>query len=180
LHRLTTENWMSGTTIVAAMNYGYDADNQLVSASDANSAYAFGYDNDGNVLTVDNNGTPGVPDVLLAAAYDSMGDRTSLAATIAGTADLLNSYSYDADQRLTMLQQQSQSGGNAVSPKEVDLAYNALGQFTTIADFNYLNGGPRMDMATGAYSYDTDNRLTGLAYTSNAGGNHIDAFGWGL
>jgi RHS repeat-associated protein len=179
LHRLTAENWMSGTTIVAAMIYGYDAANQLVSASDANSAYAFGYDNDGNVLTTDNNGTPGVPDVLLASSYDTMGDRTSLGATIAGTADLLNSYTYDADQRLTMLQQQGQSGGNAVSSKEVDLAYNALGQFTTIADFNYLNGGPRLDIATGGYSYDTGNRLTGLAYTSNAGGNHIDAFGWG-
>jgi hypothetical protein len=78
-----------------------------------------------------------------------------------------------------MLQQQGQSGGNAVSSKEVDLAYNALGQFTTIADFNYLNGGPRMDIATGAYSYDTANRLTGLGYTSNAGANQIDAFGWG-
>jgi hypothetical protein len=78
-----------------------------------------------------------------------------------------------------MLQQQGQSGGNAVSSKEVDLAYNALGQFTTIADFNYLNGGPRMDIATGAYSYDTGNRLTSLAYSSNPGANHIDAFGWG-
>jgi hypothetical protein len=69
-----------------------------------------------------------------------------------------------------MLQQQGQSGGNAVSSKEVDLAYNALDQFTTIADFNYLNGGPQMDIATGAYSYDTGNRLTGLAYAPTPAG----------
>ena len=88
------------------------------------------------MLTVDNNGTPGVPDVLLTSADDSMGDRTSLAATVAGVKDLMNSYSYDADQRLTMLQQQGHGGGNTVSPEEVDLAYDALGQFTNIADFN--------------------------------------------
>jgi hypothetical protein len=77
-----------------------------------------------------------------------------------------------------MSQQQGQSGGNAVSPKEVDFAYNALGQFTSIADFNTLSG-PRSDVATGAYSYDSGNRLTGLAYTSDGGTTSIDTFGWG-
>jgi hypothetical protein len=81
-----------------------------------------------------------------------------------------SNFKIDGHQRLTMLQQQGQSGGNAVSSKEVDLAYNALGQFTSIADFNYLNGGPRMDIATGGYSYDTGNRLTGLAYAPTPAG----------
>ena len=61
--------------------------------------------------------------------------------------------------------------------KEVDFAYNALGQFTTVGDYNY-NGGPRTDVATGTYSYDTANRLTGLTYTANGGATHIDAFAW--
>ena len=177
LHRLTAENWMSGNTIVATMAYAYDGASQLTSASDPNSAYAFGYNNDGAVLTVDNAGTPNVPHVVLTSTVDAMGDRTSLSAAIAGTADFLNSYSYDADQRLTMLQQQQQTGGNTVAYKEVDFAYNALGQFTTIGDYNY-NGGPRTDVLTGAYSYDTANRLTGLTYTANGGATHIDAFGW--
>jgi RHS repeat-associated protein len=177
LHRLTAENWMSGSTLVASTAYSYDAANQLVLASDGNSSYAFAYNGDGNVLTTDNAGTPNVPHVVLTGAFDAAGNRTSLSATIAGTADLLNSYSYDADQRMTMLTQQGQTGGNVVSPKEVDFAYNALGQFTSIADFNTLSG-PRSDVATGAYSYDADNRLIGLAYTSNAGATTIDAFGW--
>ena len=76
-----------------------------------------------------------------------------------------------------MLQQQQQTGGNTVAYKEVDFAYNALGQLTTIGDYNY-NGGPRVDVATGSYSYDTANRLTGLAYTSEGGANTINTFGW--
>ena len=73
--------------------------------------------------SVDNSGTPNVPHVVLASTVDLMGDRTSLAATINGTADFINNYSYDADQRLTMLQQQQQTGGNTVAPKEIDYAY---------------------------------------------------------
>src|SRR5487761_1699134 len=178
LHQLTAENWMSGNTIVASMAYAYDLAGQLTSASDPNSAYAFGYNNDGAVLTGDNTATPNAPHVLLTSTVDLMGDRTSLAATIAGTADFLNSYSYDADQRLTMVQQQQQTGGNTVAPKEIDYAYNASGQFTAMVYYNYIGTGPRTDVATGAFSYDTGARLTGLAYTSNGGANSIDAFGW--
>ena len=169
LHRLTAENWMSGNTVVAAMNYAYDAANQLLTASDPNSAYAFGYNGDGNVTSVDNNGTPNVPDVVLTGGLRCRwATVTSLSATIAGTADFLNSYSYDADQRLTMRQQQDQNGGNVVSPKEIDYAYNALGQFTSVADLT-RSAARAPTWLTGAYSYDTGNRLTGLTYTSNAG-----------
>ncbi len=179
LGRLTTENWISGGSVVAAMNYAHDAANELTSASDGNSAYAFTYNGDGQVTRVDNAGTPGVPDVLLTSTLDAAGERTSLAATINGTADFLNNYSYDADQRLTMVQQQQQTGGNTVSPKEVDLAYNALGQFTSMVDYNFIGVGPRLDVATGDYSYDNGARLTGLAYTSNGGADTIGTFGWG-
>ena len=42
----------------------------------------------------------------------------------------MNSYAYNADQQLTMVQQQQQTGGNVVSPKEIDYGYNLLGQVT--------------------------------------------------
>ncbi|HQU42897.1 MAG: hypothetical protein B7Z73_02465, partial [Planctomycetia bacterium 21-64-5] len=177
LNRLTSEQWMSGSTVVATMSYASNLDNQLTSASDPNSAYAFTYDGDGNVLTTDNSGTPGVPHVVLSASYDALGEMTSQSATIAGTADFLNSYSYDADQRLTAVTQQGVNDGNVVSPKEIDYNYNALGQVTDTWDYNTL-GGPRTDVLHGAYSYDNGDRLTGLAYTSNAGATTIDTFGW--
>jgi hypothetical protein len=148
--------------------------------SDPDSDYAFGLNNLGQTLTVDNAGTPNVPHVILANGYDSGGDRTSLSATINGTADFLNNYSFDADQRLTAVEQQAQSGGNAVAPKQFDLNYNALGQFTSAWDYNYVGAGPAMDVASGVYSYDTGNRLTGLSYTANAGQTSIDAYTWGF
>ncbi|HQU44121.1 MAG TPA: hypothetical protein PK867_14975, partial [Pirellulales bacterium] len=175
--QLTAENWMSGGTIVETMAYIYDLDGELTSARDPNSAYTFIYDGDGNVLSTDNAGTPNVPDVLLTNGYDLMRDRTSQSATIAGTADYLNSYSYNGDRQLTGVSQQDQNGGNLVSPKELDYDYNALGQFTDVWAYNTL-GGPREDVYRGASTYDGDNRLTGLAYTSNAGTSRIDDFGW--
>jgi RHS repeat-associated protein len=178
LHRLTAEQWMNGNTVVATMSYGYDAANQLTSASDPNSAYAFAYNGDGQVTSLDNNGTPNVPHVVLSSGYDLAGDRTSLSATIGGTADFLNNYAYDGDQRLTTVQQEQESGGNTVANKEVDFAYNALSQITTTTAYNTLSG-PRTDVLTGAYTYDAGNRLTGLAYTSNGGANAIDTFAWG-
>lgn len=57
--------------------------------------------------------------------------------------------------------------------------YNGDGQVTSVtstADYNQLSG-PRTDMLTGAFSYETANRLTGLAYTSNGGPNTIDTLG---
>jgi hypothetical protein len=42
------------------------------------------------VASVDNAGTPGMPDVVLSSGYDAAGNRSSLSATIAGTADFLN------------------------------------------------------------------------------------------
>lgn len=117
----------------------------MSSASDSNSAYAFSYHGDGHMASVDNAGTPslGAPgNVVLTSAYDPLGDRTSLSATINGTADFLNSYWYDADQRLTMVQQQDVNGGNVVSPKEIEYGYNAIGQFTSVVDYNFIGVGP--------------------------------------
>jgi RHS repeat-associated protein len=142
-------------------------------------AYGFAYNGDAEVTSVDNNGTPNVPHVVLNEAYDALGDRTSLTATIAGTADFANTYAYNDDQQLSMVQQQGVNGGNIVSPKEVDYGYNAIGQFSGIADFNYIGVGPREDVLTGTCSYDTGARLTGIAYTSAGGTNAIDALGWG-
>jgi YD repeat-containing protein/VCBS repeat-containing protein len=130
--QLTAENWMSGSTVVATMAYGYDLAGELTSASDPNSAYAFTYDGDGDVTSTDNNGTPNVPHVVLNATYDALGDMLTQSATIAGTADFLNNYSYDGDQQLTTVQQEQQSGGNTVANKEIDYGYNAIGQFTAI------------------------------------------------
>jgi YD repeat-containing protein len=67
----------------------YDAALQLTSASDPVSEFAYAYDNLGRVLTVDNDGTPNVLNVILTSAYDAASRRTSLAATVDDTDDFL-------------------------------------------------------------------------------------------
>ncbi len=67
----TAEQWMSGATLVRTIGYSYNADSQLTSGSDPDSAYADAFDGEGRVTSVDNNGTPNVPRVAAgdAAAF---------------------------------------------------------------------------------------------------------------
>ncbi|HVC94815.1 MAG TPA: hypothetical protein VND64_14045 [Pirellulales bacterium] len=74
---------MSGGTAIYTIAYAYNADNAVTSASDPDSSYAFTRDNLGRVTSLDNSGTPNMPDVVLSSQYDAMGDRTQLTATVA-------------------------------------------------------------------------------------------------
>ena len=84
------------------------------------------------VTSVDNNGTPNVPRVVLSRTYDALSRTTSESATVAGMNDFLNNYSYDQLNRLTRVTHTQQTGGNSVAAKRVDLAYNADGQYTSL------------------------------------------------
>ncbi len=159
------------------ISYAYDAAGQLTSASDPDSSYGITYDHLGRVTQVDNNGTSGVPRVILDSVYDAAGNRASLAATVAGTADFLNEYTHDALHRLTRVDQVGQTGGNSVAEKRVDLAYNAINEFTSIARYQDTDGGSTHEVATSAYSYDDLGRLTDLAYTKG-GNNLFTAYSW--
>jgi RHS repeat-associated protein len=165
----------SGTEI-REITYTYDVASQLTDVSDPDSTYAYTFDNLGRVLTVDNAGTSGVPNVVLTSAYDANSNRTSLSADIASADDFQNSYTYDALNRLTRLDQGA-TGSASVAEKRVDFAYNAIGQFTSIARFNDLDGGSGDELATATYSYDTLGRLTDLAY-KNGGTNLFTPYEW--
>ncbi|HVC96163.1 MAG TPA: hypothetical protein VND64_20945, partial [Pirellulales bacterium] len=71
-----------------------------------------------------------------------MGDRTQLTATVAGTADFLNAYTYDGDQRLLQATQEGQTGGNGVAPKGVGYSYNLDSQITQTLDFDPTTASP--------------------------------------
>ena len=145
----------------------YNADGQITSIGDNFSHYAYTYTGQGNVASVDNAGTPGVPDVLLTSQYDTAGNRASLAATIAGTADFLNTYSYNTLSQLSMIDQQGQTGGNAVAPKSIYLGYNAVGDVNVIYRQNSVTIGPptQADPADTALSYNALGLLTGISQT---------------
>ena len=166
VNRRTTENWVGGGNTIA---YSYDKASNLLSATDSFSALAMTYDARDRVRTVDNVGTPGVPNVVLTYAYDPAGNLLSTADTIAGAAGGLNLYTYDGLDRATRI---TQSGVN-VSDKRVDLAYNPLGQFSSLQRFSDLTGA---QLVIGSnYTYDSLNRLTGLHH-SNAASSDVAFF----
>ena len=62
--------------------------------------------------------------------------------------------------------QTNQVGGNQVLPKRVTMAYNALDQRTQIARFQ--STGTANPVATTDFTYDTANRLSGIAHKQGA------------
>ncbi len=71
-------------------------------------------------------------------AYDASGNRTQLKAKVGAANDFANNYAFDALNRVTQITQQSQTGGNAVAAKRIDLAYDKAGRLT---DMKYDGGG---------------------------------------
>src|SRR5258708_20879163 len=172
--RLTEEDWMSGGTAIYSAIYAYNAASDLTSASDNFSAYAYAYNANDQVTSVDNNGTPNVPRVVLASAYDALGRKTSLSATVAGTADFLNNYSYDALNRVTTVTQAQQTGGNSVAAKRVNFAYNTDGQYTSISRYADTTGTNLV--ATSTYGYNRVGSITSLSY--DKGGTNFASYTW--
>jgi RHS repeat-associated protein len=68
----------------------------------------------------------------------------------------------DTLQGVTEIVQQGQLGGNAATSKRATIAYNALGQRTTLARFQ--STGTTNAVATTDYTYDSINRLSSLTH----------------
>jgi RHS repeat-associated protein len=154
-------NASNGST-VRTITSAYDAASQVTSVSDPSSTINFTLDNLGRATTIAQSVNGLTPTVSLAQAFDAMNNRTELKATITSTLDFKNTYQYDKLQRLTDIVQQGQSGGNAVLAKHVTFAYNALSQRTQIA--RYQSNGTTNAVATTDFTYDSANRLSGVAH----------------
>jgi YD repeat-containing protein len=102
----------------------------------------------------------------MGQSFNIVGNRTELRASGSGTPDFRNIYRYDKLNRLTEVIQTNQVGGNQVLPKRVSMAYNALGQRTQIARFQ--STGTANPVATTDFTYDTANRLSGIAHKQGA------------
>jgi len=104
------------------------------------------------------------------------GDFEPLRRVVAGTADFLNAYTYDADQRMLQATQEGQTDGNGVAPKGVGYSYNLDSQITQALDFDPTTSSPHPDIAYGTLSYDLGNRLTEIDYTHS--GSTLDELSW--
>ena len=168
LNRLVEERWIpaGGGLPINTIIYTQNAASELQSVSDTYSTLAYARDSLGRVTSVDNAGTPGVPNVVLDHAFDDHSNTVQTAATVGGTADFVNDYQLDLLGRVTRIEQTSQPGGNAVADKRVDLTYNDLGQFETITRYADLAGN--LEVATSVFNRDQANRLIGLQHSQGA------------
>ena len=67
--RLTTEQWLNSMgQVTYTATYVFDAAGEKTSAQDPSSAYAYAYDLDGRLQSIDNSGTPNVPHVILTVS----------------------------------------------------------------------------------------------------------------
>jgi len=168
--RLTTETWRSSSEGVAnTIDYTYDKASNLISVLDSVSALTFTYDNRDRVKSVNNSGTPEVPDVLLEYSYDGVGNVLSTTDTITGGMSATTSYVYDALNRMTRISQTSDafSTSGGASDKRVDLTYNQIGQFESISRYGDLAAAQLA--VTTSFTYDDLNRLTDLDHTAAGG-----------
>jgi RHS repeat-associated protein len=140
----------------------YDAAGQLINISDPDATYAYNYDLDGRLLSVNNAGTtgsPGSPGVLMSYDYDAVGNVLSASDAINGTARGTTTYNYDPLDRLTSMRQ----SGTGVTDKRVDYAYNAVGQPTNVKRFSDLAG--TQSVAETTHTFDRLNRLTTINHS---------------
>ena len=151
--RETSETWVGGNYTAT---YAYNQAGQLTWAQDPNSSYTYTYDTAGDVTSVDNAGTPGVPHVLLSYGYDSFGNRTSMTDSLGGRI----SYGYDSDNQLTSMALSTSMTRDA----QVTFGYNQASRLTGIT----RTGASGSDTIASSFSYDNADRLTNITHTDRS------------
>jgi RHS repeat-associated protein len=159
--RMTTEKWIpiGGGTAFNTITHTYDAAGRETQVQDSTSKYAYTYDDANRLLTVDDTGTTGLPQVTLTYGYDAAGNRTSLDDSEGG----LTSYTYDARAELATITQ----SGTGVAAKRVDFQYDSAGRMTTLTRYRNLAGTSPSLMS--AYDYDGANRVTSIVHETTGG-----------
>ena len=185
LNRLTAEKWYTDqyaldyypNSPLDTISYEYDEVGNLTAVSDSYATYDYDYDNLNRQMDVSQSITGLTPTIGFDYGYDDASRMTSSSATIGSTDDFANTYDYDRLGNLTMLVQTSQTGGNAVSDKRVDLSYDDTSQmagtlfWASIFQSNIVAGSQ--------YTYDQAGRLIYIDHTGLAAGStYAEEYGY--
>jgi choice-of-anchor C domain-containing protein len=141
-HRPIKETW--DTTPKRITNYTYNTLGQLTSATDPDSALAITYDGIGRQKSVDNQGTPGAPRLVISYDYDANGNVTHVRDSLGGVTEHI----YDPLDRMNKVMQY----GTNVNEKRVDMVYDNASFLREIKRFSNLAG--TQGVANTFYDYD--------------------------
>jgi|GEM_PF-1562810 len=170
LGRQTQQNWLTAGAAVNTITTTYNAAMNVSSISDNDSSNAFTWDIMGRLLSSSNAGTAYAPIVVLSQTYDALGWQNTLSATINSIADFVNTYSYDTAGRMSQITQTRgvgfQPANSSLSDKRIDMTYDSVGRFTSIARYESLT--TTNSVATSNYVYDNAGRLTSLQHVGQA------------
>ena len=157
----TGETWVnpSGGTPLDVFDYGYNADGELTSVSDDNSAYQYTYNADDEETSQADVGSPDLPSVTLTYDYDPDGDRTGMDDSLGG----LVSYTYDPRDELI----NEALSGSGISAEAVKNAYDNEGNMT--AQTRYSNLAETTVVASTTYAYDNAELLKGITDKASGG-----------
>jgi RHS repeat-associated protein len=180
LDRVTTESWLNpDDSVTNVIHYSYEPaccnsaapNGNLISVTDNFSAITYTYDERGRISSVNNTGTPDVPNIVLTYGHDAVGNVLSATEIIDGQPGATNAYVYDALNRLSTLTQ----SGTGIAEKRADFEYNELGQLMVMSRFSDLAGSQAVIEST--YSYDILNRQDSIQHR-DAGSNVVAFFGY--
>lgn len=132
LNRLTREDWYAGDSVIRSIGMTYDNAGNQLSVSDADSSYAFTYNTLSRVEEVDNQGTTGIPRIILGYQYDNNGNLISTEDNL-GTrvASAYNSRNFQTRRTWS---------GSTIDTARVDYRYNERGDRIRVDKYRDLNG----------------------------------------
>ena len=168
--RLLTENWYSASgDFVDQLEFSYDSLGNMLAANDLNitgsdseSYLTFAYDALNRLSSVDNAGTPGVPNVVLTYQYDAQGNVIQTQDNFGVTVDS----EYDARNQLSVRNWYDADGSGDVDDARVEMSYSAAGRMTEMLRFANVTGDISNLIGKTIRTYDTVGRSDQL--------NHLD------
>jgi RHS repeat-associated protein len=151
--QLTQETWFSGSAPIRTIRLAYDQVGNLISTTDADSAFNFSYNNRDRLTQVTGSSPTG-PSTTLTYTYDAAGNRLSVTDNLG--ARVVSTY----DPRNLLTSQTWQ--GSSIDPIKVEYSYDQRGDRTETKRFADTAGTQLVGRTT--YNNDASQRLTSLTH----------------